>query len=101
MADNNQNFEDFLNKTKKSSRAKWVAAGVVAAFFIALIAVSADWVIGALVHTRKEVTVPDLTKKPVTQALDILAASNLALKQAGVEFTQSVPPGSVLRQIPS
>ncbi len=101
MADNNQNFEDFLNKTKKSSRAKWVAAGVVAAFFIALIAVSADWVIGALVHTRKEVTVPDLTKKPVTQALDILAASNLALKQAGVEFAQSVPPGSVLRQIPS
>ena len=101
MADNNQNFEDFLNKTKKSSRAKWVTAGVVAAFFIALIAVSADWVIGALVHTRKEVTVPDLTKKPVTQALDILAASNLALKQAGVEFAQSVPPGSVLRQIPS
>ena len=101
MADNNQNFEDFLNKTKKSSRAKWVTAGVVTAFFIALIAVSADWVIGALVHTRKEVTVPDLTKKPVTQALDILAASNLALKQAGVEFAQSVPPGSVLRQIPS
>ena len=57
--------------------------------------------LGALIHTRKEVTVPDLTKKPVSQALDLLAQQNLAAKQAGVEFAQDVPPGSVLRQIPS
>ena len=63
--------------------------------------VSADWVAGALVHSRKEVQVPDLTKKPVSQAIGLLAAQNLALKQAGVEFAQNVPPGSVLRQIPS
>ena len=52
-------------------------------------------------HTRKEVTVPDITKKSITQALDMLAANNLAIKQAGVEFAQNVPPGSVLRQLPS
>lgn len=102
MATNNQqNFDDFLNKPKKSGRTKWIVAGVIAAFFAALIFVSIDWVFGALVHTRKEVTVPDITKKPITQALDMLAAQNLALKQAGIEYAQDVPPGSVLRQIPS
>ncbi len=99
--DNQQNFDDFLNKPKKSGRTKWIVAGVIAAFFAALIFVSIDWVFGALVHTRKEVTVPDITKKPITQALDMLAAQNLALKQAGIEYAQDVPPGSVLRQIPS
>lgn len=103
MAQNEQNFEDFLNSKPKKSRrlTKWVIAGVIVAFFAALIVVASDWVVGALVHTRKEVSVPDLTKKPVSQALGLLAAQNLALKQAGVEFAQSVPPGSVLRQIPS
>lgn len=80
---------------------KWLIIGMIVLFFAGLIAVSADWVLGALIHTRKEVTVPDLTRKPVSQALDLLAQQNLAAKQAGVEFAQEVPPGSVLRQIPS
>lgn len=103
MPENNQNFDDFLNSKPKRSRrfTKWIIAGVVVLFFVALIMVTADWVFGALVHTRKEVSVPDLNKKPVSEALGLLAAQNLALKQAGVEFAQDVPPGSVLRQIPS
>ena len=95
------NFEEFIGKTKKTSRVKWVAAMLVFVFFIALIFVSVDWVLGALVHTRQEVQVPDISGKPVTTALDSLASVNLALKQAGVEFAEGVPPGSVLRQIPS
>ena len=98
---NDQNFEDFLNKAKSRANNKWVIVGLIVLFFAALIFVSIDWVFGALVHTRKEVTVPDITKKSITQALDMLAANNLAIKQAGVEFAQNVPPGSVLRQIPS
>ncbi|MBO7191104.1 MAG: PASTA domain-containing protein [Elusimicrobiaceae bacterium] len=103
MVKNDQNFDDFLNNNPKKSRwfVKWIVAFLIFAFFVALIIVSSDWVVGALVHTRKEVAVPDLTKKPVSQALGLLAAQNLALKQAGVEFAQNVPPGSVLRQIPS
>ena len=100
-ANNDQNFEDFLNRAKASSHSKWVVAGLIVLFFAALIFISIDWVFGALVHTRKEVTVPDITKKPITQALNMLGASNLAIKQAGVEFAQNVPPGSVLRQLPS
>ena len=98
---NDQNFEDFLNKAKSRANNKWVIVGLIVLFFAALILVSIDWVFGALVHTRKEVTVPDITKKSITQALNMLATNNLAIKQAGVEFAQDVPPGSVLRQIPS
>ncbi len=101
MPNNEENFDDFINQNKKPRRIKWLITGVLVLFFAGLIFVSADWVLGALIHTRKEVTVPDLTKKPVSQALDLLAQQNLAAKQAGVEFAQDVPPGSVLRQIPS
>ena len=101
MPNNEESFDDFLNKRPTRRRLKWLVIGLICVFFAALIAVSFDWVMGALIHTRKEVTVPDLTKKPVSQALDLLAQQNLAAKQAGVEFAQDVPPGSVLRQIPS
>lgn len=94
-------FEEFIGKAKKSSRGKWIAAGVVFVFFVLLIFISIDWVMGALVHTRQEVQVPDITEKPVTAALNSLATVNLAMKQAGVEYAENVPPGSVLRQIPS
>ena len=95
------NFEEFIGKTRKTSRIRWFAAAVIFVFFTLLIFVSIDWVLGALVHTRQEVQVPDITQKPVTTALESLATVNLALKQAGVEFAEGVPPGSVLRQIPS
>ena len=101
METNEENFDDFLTNNKKTGRVKWLVLLMVCLFFGGLIVVSADWVLGALIHTRKEVTVPDLTKKPVSQALDLLAKQNLAAKQAGVEFDTNVPPGSVLRQIPS
>ena len=102
MSDKNDiNFEEFIQKKKPSSRGKWMAFLLILAVFIALICVSIDWALGALVHTRKEVMVPDITKKPVTAALSSLAAVNLALKQVGIEYAEGVPTGSVLRQIPS
>ena len=102
MATNDENFDDYLNKKQPSSGlTKWLVRGGIVLFFVLLIIVSCDWALGALIHTRKEVTVPDLTKKSVSNALGLLAQQNLALKQAGVEFAKDVPPGSVLRQIPS
>lgn len=101
MSNNEENFDDFIKQNKKPRRLKWLIIGMIGLFFAGLVFVSIDWVLGALIHTRKEVTVPDLTKKSVSQALDLLAQQNLAAKQAGVEFAQDVPPGSVLRQIPS
>lgn len=103
MAEKEENFDEFLKKEKKpmSRLSTWTIWGFVVLFFIALIIVASDWALGALIHTRKEVSVPDLIQKPVSQALGLLAQQNLALKQAGAEFAKDVPPGSVLRQIPS
>lgn len=101
MSNKEQSFEDFISRPVKSTRTRWIVAGVIAVFFLLLIFISIDWVLGALVHTRKEIQVPDLTKKPLSAALNLLSSNNLALKQAGVEFNQEVPPGSVLRQLPS
>ncbi len=101
MSNNEENFEDFIKQNKKPRRVKWLILVMIGLFFIGLIAVCADWVLAALIHTRKEVSVPDLTQKPVSQALGLLAQQNLAAKQAGIEFDANVPPGSVLRQIPS
>lgn len=100
-AQKEQSFEDFFKRPLRTRRKAWIIAGVVAVFFLVLIFISIDWVFGALVHTRKEVQVPDITQKPVTAALNALAANNLALKQAGVEFAKDVPSGSVLRQLPT
>lgn len=86
------NFEDFINKGKISSRGKWIAAAVVFVFFVALILVSIDWVLGALVHTRKEVKVPDITQKPVTAALNALAGANLALSKRAWNLPRGFPP---------
>ena len=100
-AQKEQSFEDFFKRPLRTRRKAWIIAGVIAVFFLVLIFISIDWVFGALVHTRKEVQVPDITQKPVTADLNALAANNLALKQAGVEFAKYVPSGSVLRQLPT
>ena len=103
MAENEDNFDTFMASKKKhpSRMQKWLIVAGIVLFFIVVTVLAADWALGALIHTRKEVKVPDLKQKPVSQALDLLAQQNLALKQAGVEFAKDVPPGSVLRQIPS
>ena len=103
MAENEDNFDAFMSSKKKlhPRMQKFLIVAGIILFFIVATVLAADWALGALIHTRKEVKVPDLKQKPVSHALDLLAQQNLALKQAGIEFAKDVPPGSVLRQIPS
>lgn len=94
-------FEEFIGPKKSTHSRMWVVAIILFVLFVAVLLIAGDWVLGALVHTRQEVQVPDIKNKPVTTALNALASVNLALKQAGVEYAEGVPPGSILRQIPS
>lgn len=73
---------------------------VILAFLGAAAFFSFDWAASALVHSRQELPVPDITKKPVDMALDVLSKSNLAIKKAGEEYEPSLPAGSVIRQLP-
>ena len=62
--------------------------------------VAFQWALNAALHTRQEVTVPDLTGKSLEQALDILSPAGLSLAKESVEFDENFPAGAVLRQAP-
>jgi serine/threonine-protein kinase len=53
-----------------------------------------------VIHNRKEVLVPDISGKSSVNALQSLSEMNLAMKIEGYEFNESVPIGTVLRQVP-
>jgi serine/threonine-protein kinase len=73
---------------------------LIAAFLTAVGFLSFDWAMSALVHSRKEVQVPDISKKSAAVALDSLSNVNLAMRKAGAEFQPDLPAGSVIRQLP-
>lgn len=80
---------------------KALAVLCIIGVFLAIVGFfSFDWAFSAIVHSREETTVPDLSKKPVDTAIDILANANLAIFKAGEEFQPEIPSGSVIRQLP-
>ncbi len=54
----------------------------------------------AFVQEKAETLVPDLQGKSLTECLEILSQSKLALIKDGEEFNQDIPEGVVIRQIP-
>ncbi|MCL2888579.1 MAG: PASTA domain-containing protein [Elusimicrobia bacterium] len=90
------------NKSKKGRPSKVIAFVLVTLIlFAGLIYFSMDWALDALIHTRKEVTVPDLKYKTLPETLDLLAAGNLTLKKAGDEADAKAAPDTIVRQLPS
>ncbi len=61
---------------------------------------SLNWVIKGTIHSQKNVLVPDIVGQPLNRALTSLSEQNLALKQLGTEFNDSIPAGTVIRQQP-
>ncbi|MBI5744401.1 MAG: PASTA domain-containing protein [Elusimicrobia bacterium] len=59
-----------------------------------------SWTMETVIHNRKEVIVPDISGKSSVNALQALSENNLAMKIEGYEFNESVPIGTVLRQVP-
>ncbi len=99
MQDNNEILESKRSITVKVLKA--ISALILVIAFIGTIAFfSFNWAFSALVHTRKEKPVPDLTNKTVDTALDLLANVNLAMRKAGEEYQPDIPAGSVIRQLP-
>ncbi len=99
MQEDNEILQDKQSATIKILKA--ISALILVIAFLGTIAFfSFNWAFSALVHTRKEKPVPDLTNKNVDTALDLLANVNLAMKKAGEEYQPDVPAGSVIRQLP-
>lgn len=61
---------------------------------------SVNIIMSAFVQEKAEVLVPDLQGKNLTECLEILSQSKLALIKEGAEFNQDVPEGIVIRQAP-
>ncbi len=59
-----------------------------------------SWTMETVIHNRKEVIVPDITGKSSASGLQALSELNLAMKIEGTEFNETVPIGTVLRQVP-
>ncbi len=62
---------------------------------------SFDWAVGAIIHSRKVVAVPDLSAKSVHDALNLLAPLGLGLEKDGEQFDKRFPAGAIVHQTPS
>ena len=99
-------FKDFWQRHFSSSDEKIVSPGFVlrvggvglVLFFLTYFLFS--WTMETVIHNRKEVIVSDIVGKPSSSALQTLSEMNLAMKIEGYEFNESVPIGTVLRQVP-
>src|ERR1051325_6005160 len=59
-----------------------------------------DWAVGAAIHNRKVVLVPDLSAKAVNDALNLLSPLGLGLEKEGEQFDKHFPAGTIVRQTP-
>ena len=99
-------FKEFYQRHFSSSDEKIISAGFVlrvggvgfALFILTYFLFS--WTMETVIHNRKEVLVPDISGKSSVNALRVLSENNLAMKIGGYEFNETVPIGTVLRQIP-
>ena len=104
MSEEKKNFDEFLEGkplvTKSIFKVLFILI-LIALFLGAIAFVSFDWALSALVHSRKEVQVPDITNKQVSAALDLLEGPKLALRKIGAEFDAKLPAGTIIRQLPA
>ncbi len=56
---------------------------------------------GKIVHSNKEVIVPDITGTTLNKALDILAKKNLSLVKVAQQYNTQIPAGSIISQTPA
>lgn len=74
--------------------------------FLALIVLAAaayysfNAVMNSVIHSNKEIVLPDLAGKSLTEAVEEVSSLGLGLRKEGEEFNNNVPPGMVLRQAP-
>jgi beta-lactam-binding protein with PASTA domain len=61
---------------------------------------SLDWVMGAIIHSRKVVVVPDLMGKSISEAVSLVSPLGLGVVKEGEQFDKSFPAGIILRQSP-
>jgi eukaryotic-like serine/threonine-protein kinase len=59
-----------------------------------------NWTMAAIIHSRKEVKVPDLAGRSLTECVSLVSPLNLGLRKEGEEINEKVPEGTVIWQSP-
>jgi len=97
----NMNFElSELKRVLISAGIRLGEIGVLLGLICVIAYFSLSWAFGALIHSRSQIPIPDVTHRSAMAALDILSASKLSLEKEGEEFDAGVPVGSIIRQLP-
>jgi len=61
---------------------------------------SINRIMATILHARPVVIVPNLEGKGLMESLEVVSHLQLSLKQDGSEFDESLPAGTILRQVP-
>ncbi len=72
--------------------------GLVLAIGLAYLAF--DWAVGAVIHSRQVVQVPDLSSKSVHDALNLLSPLHLGIVKEDEQFDKRFPAGAIIHQTP-
>jgi serine/threonine-protein kinase len=59
-----------------------------------------DLAMDTIVHSRKDVMVPDFKGKSLSDAIALTSSMNLGIKKDGDEYAQNLPAGTIIRQNP-
>jgi beta-lactam-binding protein with PASTA domain len=68
---------------------------------VSILYLSFHWAIGAVIHSRPVVMVPDISGKAVSDALNTLSQMHLGLIKEGEQFDKRYPAGTIVRQAPA
>lgn len=93
-------FAAMVPGTPEHHRTLLIRAGLVLAGCIGLLVVIDQLLLPSLVHASKTVRVPTLVGKTVDQALRLMVEHDLALVQPKEQFSDKVPKGHIMTQLP-
>ena len=97
----------FSEKTPDDGGGRWgfvkkpwfiVLIGVVLALVV--FAFSINQIMETLLHSRPEVAVPKIEGKSLVDALQTVSALDLSLQHESTDFDETLPAGTVIRQLP-
>ena len=81
----------------KNINIKLIIAGVI---FVSVVYVVFNWSMAAVIHSKKDIVVPNLQGKSIYEALTTLSAQGLGMRKDAEEFDKTLPAGFVIRQNP-
>ena len=73
---------------------------IIAVVFVSVLYVIFNWSMAAVIHSKKDVVIPNLQGKSVYEALTVLSSQGLSLRKDAEEFDKTLPAGLVIRQNP-